>query len=81
MKLLQFFSLLLVAIIGANAFYTPDITSLVKRKGGGGGKGGSSGGSSGEYSSLYLQAARSSVSGSFLPVTDSLLSAISVRNI
>jgi hypothetical protein len=48
MKLLQFFSLLLVALIGVNALYTPDISSLVKRKGGGGGgKGGSS--SSGKY--------------------------------
>jgi len=46
MQLIKITSLLLCAIIGANAFAVPDdISELVKRKGGGGGKGG--GGTSG----------------------------------
>jgi hypothetical protein len=51
MKPLQILYLTLLAMIGVNAFYIPDISSLVRRKGGGhggsghgGGKGGGRGG-------------------------------------
>jgi len=53
-----------VAIIGANALFTPDISSLVKRKGGGGGKGGgSSGGSSGSKGGSSSSSSGGSSSG------------------